>query len=307
MTKKKVALALSAGGAKGYAHIGVIKGLEEAGYEITSIAGTSMGALVGGLYAAGKLDEAYEWLKSITDWKVFKLADLKNLSHRGLIDGEYIFEELHKIVGDVRIENLPISFCCVAADLKTGEEKVFRSGRLLDAIRASVSMPVIFTPYAIRGKRYVDGGVVNGLPINHVKRRSGDELFAINLDTYGKGVVTEIKDSSLFSTDDLRKYMVQFILPTFLPSNFFLKTLTTLMVAMVPRIWKELFSENIITILLDSFYISLKQNKLKMVDMMKPDLYLNIDLKGYSTNNFSDAQKIARLGYEQMCSELVRH
>lgn len=120
MRTAKIALVLSAGGAKGYAHIGVIRAIEKSGATITSIAGTSMGALVGGLYAAGKLWEAYDWLKTIDNWDVFKLADFKNISQSGLINGEYIFKELHRIVSDVRIEDLPIPFCAVAANLDTG-------------------------------------------------------------------------------------------------------------------------------------------------------------------------------------------
>lgn len=116
-SRQNIALVLSSGGAKGYAHIGVIRALEESGARITFIAGTSMGALVGGLYAAGKLDEAYAWLKTIDNWEVFKLADLKNISATGIINGEYIFNELRRLVGDVRIEDLPIPFCAVAANL----------------------------------------------------------------------------------------------------------------------------------------------------------------------------------------------
>lgn len=301
-----IALVLSAGGAKGYAHIGAIAAIAEAGYTITSIAGTSMGALVGGLYAAGKLQEAYAWLKTIDNWEVFKLADLKNITSTGIINGEYIFDELHRLVGDVRIEDLPIPFCAVAADLDTGKEKVFTRGKLLDAIRASISMPVFFVPHKIRGKRYIDGGVVNGLPINHVKRRAGDKVIAINLDTYGENTTEAVHNEitgTWFTEGDFMKYIV-LAASAFLPGGFAGKAMSVAVSALATKLWESLKSENLLTILLDSFFISLKQNKLAMVERMSPDIYINVDLKGYSTKNFADAEVIAHLGYEQMRAKL---
>lgn len=280
---KKIALVLSSGGAKGYAHIGAIKAIEEKGYEITSIAGTSMGALIGGLYAAGKLDEAYRWFKGIDNWQMFELADVKNISPNGLINGEYIFAELRKIVGNVRIEDLRIPFCCVAADLDTGEEVVFTKGRLLDAIRASVSLPGFFKPYKIGNKRYIDGGVVNGLPINRVRRQRGDSVIAINLDTYGKESSSPV---------------IQTLLSAILGGAMI--SVSPLLSLLTPL----LSGENALTVILDALYISLKQNKLAMVEREHPEVYVNIDLKGYSTHNFSDAEAIVKLGYNQLRREL---
>lgn len=304
--KQNIALVLGSGGAKGYAHIGVIQALEEAGACITSIAGTSMGALVGGLYAAGKLDEAYEWFKTIDNWDVLKLADLKNLSATGIINGEYVFNELYRLVGDVRIEDLPIPFCAVAADLDTGEEVVFTQGRLLDAIRASISMPVFFVPHKINGKRYIDGGVVNGLPIDHVKRTPGDRVVAINLDTYGEQSAMEVRKEitgTWLTESDFLKYAA-IAATAFIPGGVIGKAVSMALGALATKMWSSLKAENFLTVLLDSYFISLKQNKLAMVDRMKPDVYLNIDLKGYSTHNFADAKIIADLGYEQMNSAI---
>lgn len=306
--KQNIALVLSSGGAKGYAHIGVIRALEESGARITSIAGTSMGALVGGLYAAGKLDEAYAWLKTIDNWEVFKLADLKNISSTGIINGEYIFDELRRLVGDVRIEDLPIPFCAVAADLDTGKEKVFTKGRLLDAIRASISMPVFFVPHKIRGKRYIDGGVVNGLPINHVKRIPGDRVVAINLDTFGETTAMEVRDEitgTWLTEGDFLKY-IAIAATAFVPGGLIGKTVSVVIGTLATKLWNSLKAENFLTVLLDSYFISLKQNKLAMVDRMKPDAYINIDLKGYSTKDFADAQMISDLGYTQMKNYISR-
>lgn len=268
----KVALALSSGGAKGYAHIGVIKAIEETGAKITSVAGTSMGALIGGLYAAGKLDAAYSWLKTIDATEMFILADFGKFGINGLTDGEKIIEKLHQFIGDVLIDDLPIPFCAIATDLDLGIEVVINHGRLIDAIRASISLPGVFKPYKIIGRRtrLVDGGLVNGLPINRLKRTPGDVVVAVNLDTYGFCGKMDLKSANIAS----------------LVSSVLIRN-------------KE---DNIIDILLNSFYISLKQNKLAMVERIKPDVYLNIDLKGYSTHNFADAKIIADLGYKQMKS-----
>lgn len=305
--KKNIALVLSSGGAKGYAHIGAIKAIEEMGYAISSIAGTSMGSLVGGLYAAGKLDEAYAWLKSIDNWEIFRLTDIKNVSDTGIINGEYIFSELHKIIGDILIEDLNIPFCCVAADLSTGKEVVFKKGRLLDAIRASVSLPGFFKPYEIGNRRYIDGGVVNGLPINRIKRVKGDRVFAINLDTFGNSTsisVTKDVITSVFSQDVLSKYL-KYLIAAFIPAGIVGKAVAVALAGVISRFWSFINGENFLTIILSAFYISLKQNKLNMVEREHPDIYINIDLKGYATHNFSDAEAIAYLGYNQVRQKLI--
>ncbi len=301
MQEKTISLVLSSGGAKGYAHIGVIKALEEEGYKIVSVAGTSMGALVGGLYAAGKLDEAYDWLRGIDNWEVFKLADLKNISKSGLINGEYIFEELHRIVGDVKIEDLRIPFCAVAADLDSGEEVVFRKGRLVDAIRASISLPLFFSPYAIKKKRFVDGGVVNGLPLNRIAHVEGSRLMAVNLDTYGKKTDKE-SVTNIVKTWTSKKQFSDFLLPMLyaaFPQLAIMKAASFVVKPLINKLWKLMTSDSMVTILLNSFYIALKQNKLEMVERMTPDIYINIDLQGYKTQSFTDAEVIATLGYDQ--------
>lgn len=299
--EKTISLVLSSGGAKGYAHIGVIKALEEEGYKIVSVAGTSMGALVGGLYAAGKLDEAYEWLRNIDSWEVFKLADLKNFSKSGLINGEYLFKELHRIVGDVKIEDLRIPFCAVAANLDSGEEVVFRKGRLVDAIRASISLPLFFSPYSLAGTRLVDGGVVNGLPLNRIVHIEGSRLMAVNLDTYGAKTDKE-SVKNILQTWSSKKELSNLVLPllyAMVPQLALTKVASLVFKPIISKLWNVLKSDSMVTILLNSFFIALKQNKLEMVERMHPDIYINIDLQGYKTQSFTDAEVIAKLGYTQ--------
>ena len=138
MKKRRVALVLAGGGARGVAHIGAIEELERQGFEISAVAGTSMGALVGGVYASGYLEPFKEWMRALDKYKVFSLVDFA-LSTEGLVKGDRVMEAMKELVPDVQIERMPVPFAAVAADLLTGDEVVLDSGGLYDAIRASIS------------------------------------------------------------------------------------------------------------------------------------------------------------------------
>jgi len=175
-----VALVLSSGGARGFAHIGAIKVLENNGFNITSVAGTSMGALVGGIYAAGKLKEFEEWVSGLDVMEVLKLTDI-SLSKKGLVKGNRIIEKMKEIVPDRNIEDLPVPYSAIATDIIRGRERIFNAGSLFDAIRASISIPTFFQPFSLGGDYFVDGGLVNPIPINRVKRHDGDLLAVVNV------------------------------------------------------------------------------------------------------------------------------
>lgn len=177
---QNVALVLSSGGARGIAHIGVIEELTKSGYTITSVAGASMGALVGGMLAKGTLPEFTEWLLAFTKMDIIKFMDL-TIGHGGLIKGEKLMKVLEDYIGDVRIEDLTIPFSCVAADLIGHKEYIFDKGSLLQAIRASSSIPTILLPVNLDGMMLVDGGVLNPLPLDLVKRSPDDILIAVNV------------------------------------------------------------------------------------------------------------------------------
>lgn len=179
---RNVALVLSGGGARGIAHIGVIDELVKSGFTITSVAGASMGAVVGGLYAKGTLPGFTEWLLSFNKMDVIKFMDL-TIGHGGLIKGEKIMKVLEEFIGDVTIEELKIPFSCVAADLIGHKEIAFHTGSLLLAIRASSSIPTVFLPVIYDGMMLVDGGVLNPLPLDQVKRTEGDILIAVNVNS----------------------------------------------------------------------------------------------------------------------------
>lgn len=178
--KQKVALVLGSGGARGVAHIGVIEALEESGFEISSIAGSSMGAVIGGLYAAGKMQEYKEWVTHFDKIDVFKLLDF-TLSFQGIVRGEKVFKEMRKLVGEFNIEDFEIPFTAVASNIRAQKEVLFSEGNLMDALRASSAIPTVMTPVYHDEEEIVDGGILNPIPINRVKRTPGDILIAVDV------------------------------------------------------------------------------------------------------------------------------
>ncbi len=180
MTSPTVSLVLGSGGARGYAHIGAIEELHAQGYAIRSVAGSSMGALVGGIYAAGKLDEYRDWSRSLQRLDVLRLLDW-TLSGGGFIKGDRVLEQIRNLIGDIRIEELPISYTAVAVDLYAQREVWFSRGPLFDAIRASISIPTVFRPHHYEGRTLVDGGLLNPVPITPTLRDLTDCTIAIDV------------------------------------------------------------------------------------------------------------------------------
>jgi NTE family protein len=180
MESKPIALVLGSGGARGLAHIGVIRCLEDRGYSIRYIAGSSIGALVGGVYATGKLDIYAEWLSALTRLNLLRLLDW-SFSHGSMFKGERIISELKKLIGDVDIEDLEIGYTAVATDLNAQREVWFSGGSLWDAIRASIAVPLVFAPVERDGILLVDGGLVNPLPIAPTFNSNLATTFAVDL------------------------------------------------------------------------------------------------------------------------------
>ncbi len=180
MNGKSLSLVLGSGGARGLAHIGVIDVLEEHGYRVESIAGSSMGAVIGGVYAMGKLDVYRDWVCALDRGDVFKLLDF-SFGAPGLIKGDRIMEVMRELIGECRIEDLPIAFTAVATDLDARREIWIDEGPLFDAIRASVAIPTLLTPARHDGRTLVDGGLLNPVPIAPTLRDGTDLTFAVNL------------------------------------------------------------------------------------------------------------------------------
>ncbi|KXU37268.1 alpha/beta hydrolase [Ventosimonas gracilis] len=179
MSGKRVALVLGSGGARGYTHIGVIDELLARGYQIDCIAGCSMGALIGGIYAAGKLDDYRQWVEGLDYLDVLRLLDLG--SRLGAIRGEKVFGRIREMLGEVNIEDLPIAYTAVATDLTNQQEIWFQEGCLHQAMRASAAIPSLFTPAQQGSRMLVDGGLLNPLPIVPVVSSHCDLIIAVNL------------------------------------------------------------------------------------------------------------------------------
>jgi len=177
---KTVSLVLGSGGARGLAHIGVINWLDEHGVRIVSVCGSSMGALIGGIYTIGKLNEYEHWVRAITAMDILKLVDI-TFDRDGLVRGERIIETLKDLIGDSRIEDLPIPFTAVASDVAREKEVWLNAGSLFDAIRASISLPLFFKPAEINGVKLLDGGILNPVPIAPTFNDDSDITIAVNL------------------------------------------------------------------------------------------------------------------------------
>lgn len=190
-----VALVLGSGGARGYAHIGVLDALAERGYEVVAVSGCSMGAVVGGFYCSGHLAEFRDWVCRLGYLDVLKLVDVSLLSS-GLIRGDRLFTMISDFLGNSLIEDLPIPFTAVATDLKAKKEIWFQSGSLDTAIRASVAIPSVFHPVQVNGRLLVDGGVLNPLPISPCVSVHADCIIAVDLNAD-----CAMPDDFVFETD----------------------------------------------------------------------------------------------------------
>lgn len=186
MSDKKVSLVLGSGGARGLAHIGVLDWLDEHHFDIQSIAGSSMGALIGGIYAAGKLGAYKKWVTGLDKSDVLKMLDL-SFSPDGLFKGSRIIEKLRDLIGEYKIEDLDYHFTAVATDIETGKEVWINEGPLFDAIRASIAVPMVFTPFKINNHYLLDGGLVNPVPIAPTLTDQTDLTIAVNVDAAPRG------------------------------------------------------------------------------------------------------------------------
>ena len=205
-----VSLVLGSGGARGLAHIGVIQWLTENGYAIRSISGTSMGALVGGIYAASKLEVYAEWVLALERMHVLRLLD-PTIGRPGIFKGERIISVLRDLVGDCDIEELPISFTAVATDLDSGQEVWLRSGRLFDAIRASIATPMVFTPVKHGHRTLIDGAVVNPVPIAPTLDDATDLTIAVDLSGPPESGPVPPTTPSLIGDSSYRRRILKFV------------------------------------------------------------------------------------------------
>ena len=270
---KNVALALSSGGARGLAHIGAIEELEAQGYHISAIAGCSMGALIGGVYAAGKLEEFRNWMKTIDRKKMLELTDF-SLSLNHLVKGSRIIEAIMEFVPDMPIEDLPIPYCAVATDLKAGREVVFDKGSLFEAIRASISLPSFYEPVQRDDMILIDGGVINPIPLNRVQRQPGDILVGVDVSGHDYKAQWE-KKQALVERRKRDKSLKAQILDKLIPDNI---------------------DFNYLTVLSRTSSLMIRQNSILMAQLMQPDMLIDIQMSRYGSFDYDKSEKIIALG-----------
>ena len=273
---RDVALVLSSGGARGLAHIGAIEELETQGYRISAVAGCSMGALIGGVYAAGKLKEFREWMKTIDRRKMLSLIDFSfSLNH--LVKGTRIIEAIMEFVPDMAIEDLPIPYCAVATDWKAGKEVVFNKGSLFEAIRASISLPSFYEPVMRDGMILIDGGVVNPIPLNRVKRKKDDILVGIDVSGHDYEAQWE-EQQRLIKRQKQDKSLKAQILDKLIPDHI---------------------EFNYYTMLSRTSSLMIRQNSILMTKLMKPDILVDIQMSRYGGFDYDKSEKIIAVGRQK--------
>jgi NTE family protein len=328
---KNVALALSSGGPRGFAYIGAIEVLQKRGYRITSVAGSSAGALVGGIFAAGGLAPFKEWLYGLDPVQVVSLMDFAP-SRNSLVKGDKIIRAIKERVPDVRIEDLPIPFAAVASDLFTGEEVVFREGPLFTAIRASISIPSMFRPVKWHGHTLVDGGLVNTFPLDLVARGGDDILVGFNVNRIdAEGITSYMKTrAAITETGELLRERAQTRLKDTLASDAALLQKVRKAGAAGGRMIRERIDagrldrrleaaarENNIPLDAADSYASVLQRSFGImnhtiarlqVELYKPDILVNLPFDSYhGVYGYSHAEEIVQEGRTLMNEALDRY
>ena len=273
---KDVALVLSSGGARGLAHIGVIEELESQGYRITSIAGCSMGALIGGVYAAGKLEEFRDWMKTVDKKKMLELTDF-SLSLNHIVKGTRIIKAIMEFVPDMPIEELPIPYCAVATDWISGREVVLNKGSLFEAIRASISLPSFYEPVRRDDMILIDGGVVNPIPMNRVLRHEGDLLVGVDVSGHDYKAQWENQQRQMEKQKNdksLKAKLLDMITPDNIEFNYY-------------------------TLLSRTSSIMIRQNSILMAQLMKPDILIDIQMSRYGSFDYDKSEKLITIGHQK--------
>ncbi len=272
---KKVQLVLGSGGARGIAHMAVIDELEKRGYEIIEVVGCSMGAIVGGMYAAGHHEKYKQWMFSLNRSDVLDLLDF-TFTKTGFLKGEKVFEKHIELIGDVNIEDFGIPFTAVATEMKTNNEVHFRSGKLFKALRASVSIPGVFTPVVQDGNVLVDGGVLNPVPVDLVLKREDALIVAVDLN--GKPTREAV---IRYEEKEEPKWYEQLLPDTMLEKS---------------TKEKEEDSFSLVELMDNTF--SYTQDRLKdlMLDKYKPDILVQLPRNLCSTFDFFKAKEIYEAG-----------
>lgn len=287
--KGRVSLVLSCGGSRGLANIGAIEAIIEAGYEITSVAGASMGALVGAAYATGRLPQVKRWFCLLDNKRIRQLADI-SLGKDYIVKGDRVMAAFRSMIPDVAIEKLPVKFTAISADLASGGEVVFSSGSLFDAVRASISIPSFFRP-VMRGKQVlVDGGVVNPLPLDHARREKADILIAVDVNAPDDINVAKAHRRLQRAMRSKPQPFWQRVLPNFNDS--------------LPFDGKD---SNFLSLLNRSYAVMVCKNTALSLEINKPDVLVSIPMNRFGTFDYTHANRIIREGKNSMKAALAAY
>ena len=303
----KVGLALGSGSARGWSHIGVIRALEEAGVTVDYIAGTSIGALVGAVYASGRIDLLEYEVQQFSRKHILSLSD-PVLPKSGLIDGVKIADFIHQYVLDMPIERLPIPLAIIATDLNTGEEVVLREGNIIEAIRASISLPGIFKPVRKGDYLLVDGGLVNPVPVRTVRDMGADFVIAVDLNCD----LVQRKQDGLTPPDDSKDIqMVEqevYSISESRPTSLLSEKLRDINLAATGKIKQWITRDpqpNIIEVLMTS--IKIMESQITTVNLRSdpPDVLIQPRLGHINFMEFHRAEEIIAEGYRAASSQLA--
>lgn len=270
---KNISLVISCGGAKGLVGIGVIEELERNGFIIKSVSGTSIGSVILGVYASGKLNEFKQWMLGLSRLDVFRLMDF-TINKQGILKGKKIFDEMNFFFKDSLIENLPIPYSAVSADIKSFKEVVFNKGSLHHAIRCSISVPSLLTPVIYKKMVLVDGGILNPLPLSRVKRTKDDILVAVNLNYMDPNYKNDISPSSL-------DYPIMQKMLNYFNTN------------------KKEDNGNVMNYLNKTVYIMMSQLSKNSIELNKPDILINIPYNVCGFFDYHKTSELIRFGVEK--------
>lgn len=328
--KKDVALVLSSGGPRGFAYIGAIEELESRGYNITSVAGCSIGSLVGGIYAAGGLEDFKKWLFQLNNYKLLSLLDI-SVSKSYLVKGEKVIEAIKKVVPNVNIEDLRIPYRAVATDLYTGEEVVFSEGKLFDAIRASISIPSLFRPVRYGYHTLIDGGAVNTAPFSIVPRNGNDILVSFDVNQLdSERIATYIKEleAARKADPELKDELASIFAPIASKKGHSVLDMVKAVGGEAQRVIKEgrsvdekikklegraveekmpfiVEDDNYYSILSRTFSLMLRTIANLQLEMYRPDVVVKMSFDSYSTiTDYAKGEEISEKGRQLMAEAL---
>jgi NTE family protein len=281
--EKKVQLILSSGGARGLAQIGVIEAVKAHGYVIEKVAGSSIGALIGGFYAAGKLDVFTDWVKELNRIDVMRYFDV-HFSSRGFIKGKKIMKELEKMLGNPNIEDLPVRYKAVSSDIISHEPVWFDQGSLLEAIRASISIPGVFTPVKYNDGLLVDGAIATPMPMNAFEREKDEKMIAVNLNAMIKYKIPKNKPD-----EKEREGLVE---------NFYQWRDKARKLLNVKK-EKTDKKPGMYGVLFRSFEMMQESYTMELIKTHKPDILIELSRESADTFEFNKAEELIAYGKEQ--------